>query len=114
LALLTPDPALHEYTAFFNSKFKIRLEKLSHCVGWVSRLVASGVPTEGNPPTEYRLGQAIANSSFHHFVDYNWDIEKSCPSFVNQPPGMGMKTEPQALEDIQTYVPVIPFWILAR
>jgi hypothetical protein len=34
------------------NQFKIRLEKLSHCVGRVSRLVASGVPTAGNPHTE--------------------------------------------------------------
>ncbi|MBW4684439.1 MAG: hypothetical protein KME40_04925 [Komarekiella atlantica HA4396-MV6] len=33
------------------------LEKLSHCVGRVSRLVASGVPRLGNPPKElFALG----------------------------------------------------------
>jgi len=51
-----------------------------------------------------RLGRAIATSSFHHFVDYNWDTEKGCPSFVDEPPGNGMKLEPRALEDIQAFV----------
>ncbi|WP_414577699.1 hypothetical protein [Anabaena sp. CCY 9402-a] len=58
-----------------------------------------------------RLGRAIANSSFHHFVDYNWDIAKGCPSFVDEPPGTGMKTEPQALEDIKTYVRNAALWL---
>lgn len=62
--------------------------------------------TEGN-----RLGRAIAHSSFHHFVDYNWDIDKGCPSFVDEAPGTGMKTEPQALADIKTYVRNAAFWL---
>ncbi|AFY50905.1 hypothetical protein Nos7524_5181 [Nostoc sp. PCC 7524] len=62
--------------------------------------------TQGN-----QLGRAIANSSFHHFVDYNWDIEKGCPSFVDEAPGMGMKTQPQALEDIKTYVHNVALWL---
>ncbi|MBW4687002.1 MAG: hypothetical protein KME40_18320 [Komarekiella atlantica HA4396-MV6] len=37
------------------------LEKLSHCVGRVSRLVASGVPTAGNPPTELFAAAGYAN-----------------------------------------------------
>lgn len=58
-----------------------------------------------------RLGRAIAHSSFHHFVDYNWDIDKGCPSFVDEPPGNGMKTESQALSDIKTYVRNAAFWL---
>src|SRR5262249_46952035 len=33
------------------------------------------------------LGRAIAESSFHHLVDYNWDISMGCPSFLVEPPG---------------------------
>lgn len=36
------------------------------------------------------LGRLIAQSTFHHFVDYNWDISKDGPSFVEEPPGNGM------------------------
>ncbi len=57
------------------------------------------------------LGRAVANSSFHHLVDYNWDIEKGCPTFVDEAPGDGMKKEPQALEDIQTYVRNTALWL---
>ena len=51
-----------------------------------------------------QLGRGIAESSFHHFADYNWDTEMGCPSFVAEPPGDGYKRNPQALEDIKTYV----------
>ncbi|OKH47934.1 hypothetical protein NIES2101_22975 [Calothrix sp. HK-06] len=57
------------------------------------------------------LGRAVTNSSFHHVVDYNWDIEKGCPSFVDEPPGNGMKTEPRALDDIHAYVKNVAFWL---
>ncbi|MBE9053924.1 hypothetical protein IQ243_26700 [Nostocales cyanobacterium LEGE 11386] len=58
-----------------------------------------------------RLGRVVANSSFHHFVDYNWDINQGCPTFVDEPPGDGMKTEPRALEDIKTYVRNVALWL---
>ena len=57
------------------------------------------------------LGRAVANSSFHHLVDYNWDIEKGCPSFVDEAPGDGIKKEPRALEDIKAYVRNVAFWL---
>lgn len=58
-----------------------------------------------------QLGQVVAQSTFHHFVDYNWDIEKGCPSFVEETPGTGMKENPQALEDIKTYVRNLALWL---
>ncbi|QLE57840.1 hypothetical protein [Nostoc sp. TCL26-01] len=58
-----------------------------------------------------RLGRAIATSSFHHFVDYNWDITKGCPSFVDEVPGNTMTKEPRALEDIKTYVRNVALWL---
>jgi hypothetical protein len=33
------------------------------------------------------LGRAIAESSFYHFVDYNSDTSKGCPSFLLESPG---------------------------
>ncbi|WP_103123389.1 hypothetical protein [Nostoc cycadae] len=57
------------------------------------------------------LGRTVATSSFHHFVDYNWDITKGCPTFVDEPPGDGMKNEPRALEDIKTYVRNLALWL---
>jgi hypothetical protein len=57
------------------------------------------------------LGRAIAQSSFHHFVDYNWDTNKGCPSFLAEPPGNQIKCEPEKLEDIKRYVRNVTFWL---
>ncbi|HEY0098708.1 MAG TPA: hypothetical protein VGB76_07105 [Pyrinomonadaceae bacterium] len=57
------------------------------------------------------LGRAIAESSFHHFVDYNWDTSKGCPSFVAEPPGDGIEREPEKLEDVKTYVRNLALWL---
>lgn len=57
------------------------------------------------------LGRGIAESSFHHFVDYNWDTEMGCPSFLEEPPGDGYKRNPRALEDIKTYVRNAALWL---
>jgi hypothetical protein len=37
------------------------------------------------------LGRAVAESSFHHFADYNWDTSIGCPSFVTEPPAIRLK-----------------------
>jgi hypothetical protein len=58
-----------------------------------------------------QLGRGIAESSFHHFVDYNWDTDMGCPSFLVEPPGDGYKQNPQALEDIKTYVGNAARWL---
>ncbi|HYP26591.1 MAG TPA: hypothetical protein VE262_07730 [Blastocatellia bacterium] len=57
------------------------------------------------------LGRAVAQSSFHHFADYNWDPDMGCPSFVLEPPGDGVKREPGKLEDIKTYVRNLAVWL---
>lgn len=57
------------------------------------------------------LGRAIAESSFHHFVDYNWDISKGCPSFVEEPPGDQIIREPEKLKDVKTYVSNLARWL---
>jgi hypothetical protein len=58
-----------------------------------------------------RLGRAIAESSFHHFVDYNWDISKGGPSFLAEPPGHQIEAEPEKLEDIKTYIQNVAIWL---
>lgn len=57
------------------------------------------------------LGRAIAESSFHHFADYNWDTEMGCPSFLMEPPGDQIKREPSKLEDVKTYVRNLALWL---
>jgi hypothetical protein len=58
-----------------------------------------------------RLGRAVAESSFHHFVDYNWDTTKGCPSFLEEPPGDQIAREPEKLEDVKTYVRNLALWL---
>jgi hypothetical protein len=57
------------------------------------------------------LGRAVAESSFHHFLDYNWDTDKGCPTFVDEPAGDGMKREARALNDIHRYVQNLALWL---
>jgi hypothetical protein len=56
------------------------------------------------------LGRAIADSSFHHFVDYNWDPQKGAPSFVTEPVGHTMR-EARAQADIRAFVRNAVFWL---
>jgi hypothetical protein len=58
-----------------------------------------------------RLGRAVAESSFHHLVDYNWDTSKGCPSFVYEAPGDQIKGEPKKLQDIKAYVTNVANWL---
>jgi hypothetical protein len=60
------------------------------------------------------LGRAVAESSFHHFVDYNWDTSAGAPSFVEEAPGDGYQKEPGAFEDIKTYVGNLAAWLSLR
>lgn len=56
-------------------------------------------------------GRAIAESSFHHFVDYNWDTSKGCPSFLLEPPGDEIHRDPAKLNDVKTYVRNVARWL---
>lgn len=58
-----------------------------------------------------RLGRGIAESSFHHFADYNWDTDMGCPTFLTEAPGDGYKRNPEALNDIKTYVGNAARWL---
>jgi hypothetical protein len=58
-----------------------------------------------------KAGPAIAQSTFHHFADYNWDPGQGCPSFVDEPPGDGMAREPRALIDTHRYVLNVALWL---
>lgn len=58
-----------------------------------------------------QLGRGIAESSFHHFADYNWDPARGAPSFVSEPPGDGMKRNPRAFGDVQSYVRNLAAWL---
>lgn len=59
-------------------------------------------------------GPAIAQSTFHHFADYNWDIGSGAPSFVDEPPGEGIKILPQAMADTRRYARNVALWLSQR
>ena len=60
-----------------------------------------------------RLGRAIAESSFHHIVDYNWNPEVGSPSFVEEAPGDGYLREPEKLQDVKQYLANVAAWLSA-
>ena len=91
------------------------------------RVIATGVSQVTNRPFNLavafesakdkhgnKLGRGVAESSFHHFVDYNWDIDQGCPSFLLEAPGDGIKRAPKKLEDIKTYVRNLAVWLAPR
>jgi hypothetical protein len=56
-------------------------------------------------------GPAIAESTFHHFVDYNWDPSRGKPSFVSEAPGDALSTSLAAQRSIRRYVRNIALWL---
>jgi hypothetical protein len=56
-------------------------------------------------------GRAIAESSFHHFADYNWNPRWGCPTFVDEPAGDAMLREPAALASVHRYVRNLATWL---
>jgi hypothetical protein len=59
-------------------------------------------------------GPAVAESTFHHFADYNWDINAGAPSFVTDRPGNKLAEFPRALEDTRQYVRNLALWLSGR
>jgi len=57
------------------------------------------------------LGRAVAESSFHHLVDYNWDISRGCPSFLEEVPSDQIERDPEKLNDTKTYVSNLAQWL---
>jgi hypothetical protein len=57
-------------------------------------------------------GPAIAQSTFHHFADYNWDPEMGAPSFVDEPPGNGLAVHPEARRSTERYVRNLALWLV--
>lgn len=56
-------------------------------------------------------GRGVAQSSFHHFCDYNWDTRAGAPSFVTDPPSDDVVRDPRRLDDVKTYVRNLARWL---
>jgi hypothetical protein len=61
-------------------------------------------PDEGNGP-------AIAQSTFHHFANYNWDIGSGAPTFVDEPPGRALAETPEAMRSTKAYMRNLALWL---
>lgn len=60
----------------------------------------------------HRLGRAVAESSFHHFADYNWDPSLGCcPSFVTEPVGDTLSKNPRAACDVRCCLRNLALWL---
>ncbi|MEO7508795.1 MAG: hypothetical protein ABIZ95_16240 [Pyrinomonadaceae bacterium] len=66
----------------------------------------SSVDQHGNT-----LGRAVAESSFHHFVDYNLDVTSGCPTGLVEEPGDQIAREPEKLRDVKDYVRNLAVWL---
>jgi hypothetical protein len=56
-------------------------------------------------------GPGIAQSTFHHFADYNWDVGSGCPNFVDEPAGDGEGRRGEGLADTHRYVVNAAAWL---
>jgi hypothetical protein len=84
-----------------------------------ARVIARGVSQASGDPFNIAVvfepstagGPAVAQSTFHHFADYNWDPIRGCPDFVTEPPGGNLKTTPQAKQAVERYVLNLGLWL---
>jgi hypothetical protein len=59
-------------------------------------------------------GPAVAQSTFHHFANYNWDPSTGAPSFVTEPPGNGLAHSEAARRSTRRYVRNLALWLAGR
>lgn len=59
-------------------------------------------------------GKGWAESTFHHFADYNWDVAAGCPSFLSEPPSDAIAKNPHLLDDTKRYVRNLVTWFGQR
>lgn len=84
-----------------------------------ARVIASGVSQVTGRPFNIAVafegrggqGRGVAQSTFHHFADYNWDPRDGCPSFVSEPPGDAMIRDPEALRQTKRYMANLAGWL---
>lgn len=58
-----------------------------------------------------KTGRAIAQSTFHHFADYNWDPRLGRPSFADEPPGDAMLRDAAARAATYRYARNVSHWL---
>jgi hypothetical protein len=56
-------------------------------------------------------GPAIAQSTFHHFADYNWDPRRGSPDFVTEAPVYTLPDATPAMRSVHRYVRNVALWL---
>jgi hypothetical protein len=59
-------------------------------------------------------GPAIAESTFHHFADYNWDARRGSPDFVTEKPVYTLPGATLAMASVHRYVRNVGLWLADR
>jgi hypothetical protein len=59
-------------------------------------------------------GPALAESTFHHFADYNWDPRRGSPDFVSETPAFVLPDHPRAMASVHCYVRNAALWLAGR
>jgi len=59
-------------------------------------------------------GPAVAQSTFHHFADYNWDPSTGCPSFVTEAPGDAIVRDAEAAASTRRYARNLGLWLAGQ
>lgn len=87
-----------------------------------ARVIATGVSKVSGGPFNLAvvfertaaLGPGLAESTFHHFADYNWDPAAGCPDFVSEKAGDTLAATPPALQAVQRYMLNLALWLAGR
>lgn len=87
-----------------------------------ARVVVTGTSRATNRPFNIAVafeaaggsGRGWAESTFHHFCDYNWDTRAGCPSFVGEKPSDALARDPRLLDDTKRYVRNLVEWLGRR
>lgn len=58
-------------------------------------------------------GHAVAQSTFHHFCDYNLDPRLGCPSFVSEAPSDAILRDPAGRASTERYFRNLAAWLSA-
>jgi hypothetical protein len=56
-------------------------------------------------------GRVIAESTFHHFADYNWDPRRGSPDFVSEAPVYTLPDARPAMASVHRYVRNVALWL---
>lgn len=83
-----------------------------------ARVVARGTSRQTGRPFNIAVafeghdggGKGWAESTFHHFADYNWDVGAGCPSFLAEPPSDAIAKNSRLLDDTKRYVGNLAGW----